>query len=62
MKEQYKGKTIAVIGASVIEHGKQFYYIRSYMQQSKDKCYLYNRGTGGNRAVMFPYLFDEEIK
>lgn len=62
MKEQFKGKTIAVIGDSITAHGKHFYYIRSYMQQSKDKCYLYNRGTGGNRAVMFPYLFDEEIK
>lgn len=61
MQEKYIGKTIAVIGDSITAHGKHFYYIRSYMQQSKDKCYLYNRGTGGNRAVMFPYLFDEEI-
>ena len=62
MKEKYIGKTIAVIGDSITEHGKHFYYMRSYMQQSKEKCFLYNRGTGGNRAVMFPYLFDEEIK
>lgn len=62
MKEKYIGKTIAVIGSSNIEKGNQFYYIRSYFQQSKEKCYLYNRGTGGNRAVMFPYLFNEEIK
>lgn len=62
MKAKYVGKTIAVIGDSITAHGKHFYYIRSYMQQSKEKCYLYNRGTGGNRAVMFPYLFDEEIK
>ncbi len=62
MKECYKGKTIAVIGDSITESGKQFYYLRSYLQNSKDKCFFYNRGTCGNRAVMFPYLFDEEIK
>ena len=62
MNAKYVGKTIAVIGSSNVEKGNQFYYIRSYFQQSKEKCYLHNRGTGGNRAVMFPYLFDEEIK
>ena len=62
MKECFKGKTIAVIGDSITESGKQFYYLRSYFQNSKDKCFLYNRGTCGNRAVMFPYLFDTEIK
>ena len=62
MKQKYKNKTIAVIGDSITEHGKHFYYLRSYFQKSEEKCYLYNRGTGGNRAVMFPYLFDEEIK
>ncbi len=62
MKEKFIGKTIAVIGDSITESGKQFYYLRSYFQNSKDKCYLYNRGTCGNRAVMFPYLFDDEIK
>lgn len=62
MKREYKNKTIAVIGDSVTQHGKHFYYMRSYFQHGKEKCYLYNRGTGGNRAVMFPYLFEEEIK
>ncbi len=62
MKEQYKGKTIAVLGDSITESGKQFYYLRSYFQNSNEKCYFYNRGTCGNRAVMFPYLFDDEIK
>ncbi len=62
MKQQYKGKTIVVLGDSITEQGKQFYYLRSYFQNSKDKCYLYNRGTCGNRAVMFPSLFDDEIK
>lgn len=62
MKEEFRNKTIAVIGDSITQHGKHFYYLRSYFSQSKEKCYLYNRGTGGNRVVMFPYLFEEEIK
>ena len=62
MLQKFKNKTIAVIGDSITESGKQFYYLRSYFQNSNDKCYFYNRGTCGNRAVMFPYLFDDEIK
>ena len=62
MKSQFIGKTFVVLGDSITEHGHYIKYLRAYFHEKKEKCYFFNRGTGGNRAVMAPYLLDPEIK
>lgn len=61
MKEIFKNKKIAFLGASNIAHGHFMAYMRSFIREQKDKCYIFNRGLGGNRASMVKYLYEEEI-
>lgn len=62
MRASFVGKTICILGASVVEHGEFIYNIRSYFHGKKEKCFVYNRGTGGNRAIMAQYILDDEIR
>ena len=62
MNSQFIGKTIVFLGDSNTEHGHYIKYLRAYFHGKKEKCTFFNRGTGGNRAVMAPYILDEEIK
>ena len=62
MEKQFVGKTFVVLGDSNTEHGHYIKYLRAYFHEKKEKCYFFNRGTGGNRAVMAPYLLEPEIK
>jgi lysophospholipase L1-like esterase len=61
MKEQFKNKTLCLLGDSILEHGFYTYNIRSYFQGKSDKCYVFNRGVAGNRAVMAEHILDDEI-
>ena len=62
MKKEFVGKTIVLLGDSITEHGFYTYNLRSYFQGKEEKCYIFNRGTGGNRAVMAPYILSDEIR
>ena len=62
MKKQFIGKTICFLGDSITEHGHYLYKMRSYFHGQKESCKVYNRGTGGNRAVMAQYILDFETK
>ena len=52
MKEFFKGKKILFVGASNIHHGHGVSYARSFIREQDEKCYVFNKGLGGNRAVM----------
>ena len=61
MRKEFIGKTIAFIGDSITQHGHYIYHLRAYFQGKKEKCFVYNRGVGGNRAIMAQYILDDEI-
>lgn len=49
------------IGDSILEHGFYTYNIRSYFQGKKEKCFVFNRGVAGNRAIMAQYILEDEV-
>jgi hypothetical protein len=61
MKEQFKNKTLCLLGDSIMEHGFYTYNIRSFYQGKKDKCFVFNRGVAGNRAIMAQHILDDEV-
>lgn len=61
MKETFKNKKIIFLGDSNISHGHGICYIHAFIREQEEKCYVFNRGLGGNRAAMVKYLYDEEI-
>lgn len=61
MKDFFKNKKIVFLGDSNISHGHDICYARAFIREQKDKCYIINKGLGGNRAAMIKYLYDEEI-
>ena len=61
MKKEFVGKTICLVGDSIMEHGHYTYNIRSYFQGKKEKCNVFNRGVAGNRAIMAQYLLEDEV-
>ena len=62
MKKEFVGKTIYFLGDSITAHGHYIYNLRSYFHKNCQKCFVYNRGTGGNRVIMSQYILDDEIK
>lgn len=62
MKKEFIGKTICFLGDSITSHGHYLYNLRSYFHNNNEKCFVYNRGTGGNRVIMSQYILDDEIK
>ena len=61
MKKEFVGKTLCLIGDSILEHGFYTYNLRSYFQNAKEKCYVFNRGVAGNRAIMAQYILEDEV-
>ena len=61
MKKEFVGKTLCFIGDSILEHGHYTYNLRSYFQSKDEKCYVFNRGVAGNRAIMAQYILDDEV-
>ena len=61
MRKEFIGKTLCFIGDSILQHGHYIYNLRAYFQGKKEKCFVYNRGVGGNRAVMAKYILDDEF-
>ena len=61
MKQEFTGKTICLLGDSIMEHGFYTYYLRSYFENKKEKCFFFNRGVAGNRAIMAQYLLEDEV-
>ena len=61
MKKQFKDKIIAIYGASLIRHGHFISYMRSYMMDQEEKCYVFNRGVGGNTAFIGLKCLEDEI-
>ncbi|MBQ8323055.1 MAG: hypothetical protein IJX91_03730 [Clostridia bacterium] len=60
MKKEFIGKTLCFIGDSILQHGYYIYNLRSYFQGKKEKCFVYNRGVAGNRAIMAQYILGDE--
>ena len=61
MKKEFIGRTICLVGDSIMEHGFYTYNIRSYFQGKEEKCFVFNRGVAGNRAIMAQYLLEDEV-
>ncbi len=59
--QQFKNTKIVFLGDSILAHGHYMYDMRSFISRSQDKCYVFNRGIGGNRADMAFDLLDEEV-
>ena len=56
MKEIFKNKRIYILAASNIQHGFGVYNIRSFIRRNDEKCYVFNKGLGGNRAAIVQNL------
>lgn len=61
MRKEFIGKTVVFIGDSITQHGHYIYNLRAYFQGKKEKCFVYNRGVAGNRAIMAQYILDDEV-
>ena len=61
MKEIFKGKRIYFLSDSGVHHGFNVYDMRSFISRNDEKCYIFNKGLGGNRAAMVKYLYEDEI-
>ena len=61
MKNEFYGKRIAFLGDSIIQDGTFLDFMRARLLGVADAPRLYNRGLGGNRAMMVEGLFADEI-
>lgn len=61
LKEKFKNKLIACMGASNTQGGEWVYGMRSFIKTQKDKCYFLTRGIAGNRASLAKYMIDEDV-
>lgn len=61
MKDEFIGKKIYVLGDSITQHGYYLYDLRSYFHGKNEKCYFFNRGVGGNTALMCKEILGWEI-
>ncbi len=59
--KEFKNKKIALLGDSIMSDGRYINNASSYMVGKKDRCYLFNRGIGGNRADMIDCLMEDEV-
>ncbi len=62
MKKEFINKTVCFLGDSITEHGHYIYNIRSFFCNASEKVFVYNRGTGGTRAITAKYILNDEIK
>ena len=63
MNKQFENKRICFLGASTIQNGGFIACLRSYYSQEgyKRLPYFFNRGLGGNRAIMVKALLCDEV-
>lgn len=61
IKEKFKNKLIACMGASNTQGGEWVYSMRSFIKSQEDKCYFLTRGIAGNRASLAKYMIDEDV-
>lgn len=61
LKEKFKDKIIACVGASNTHEGEYVYAMRSYIKTQTDKCYFLTRGIAGNRASLAKFMIDEDV-
>ena len=57
----FENKKICLVGASIVYHGHFVYDMRSFIHKSEKKCFVYNRGIGGNRSIMAQYLLEDDV-
>lgn len=62
MKREFVNKTVCFFGDSITEHGHYIYNLRAFFAKKEEKIYVYNRGTGGARAITAKYVFHDEVK
>lgn len=55
-KQEFKNKKIVFLGDSGVADGRYIHNMRAYMHDKEDRCYLINRGIGGNRVDMIDCL------
>ena len=61
LKEKYRNKLIACVGASNTQGGEWVYAMRGYVKTQTEKCYFLTRGVAGNRASLAKYMVDEDV-
>ena len=61
MRAEFAGKRIAFLGASIVQNGTALDRMRLSLLDTPRAPRLYNRGLGGNRAIMVEGLFRDEI-
>ena len=57
----FKDKKVVFLGDSGVYDGRYLHNMRAYMHDKEDRCYLINRGIGGNRADMIDCLIEDEV-
>lgn len=60
-KQEFKNKKIVFLGDSGVADGRYIHNMRAYMHDKEDRCYLINRGIGGNRVDMIDCLIEDEV-
>lgn len=61
MKKEFIDKTVFFVGDSITQHGYYIYDIRSYFKGKKEKCYVFNRGIGGNTSSLAKEILGWEL-
>ena len=61
MKAEFVGKKVFFLGDSLTQHGHYLGYMRSYFQGQREKCYIFNRGIGGNTTSLAKHILGWEI-
>ena len=61
MNQVFKDKVVCFLGASNLSNGLYTYNLRSFLHRQKERCYVFNRGTAGNRADMAFDIIDEDV-
>ena len=56
-----ENKNICFVGASIVYNGQFVYDMRSFIRKNEKKCFVYNRGVGGNRSIMAEYLLQDDV-
>ena len=56
-----ENRSFFVVGDSIVSGGHFVYDMRSFIRKNDRKCFVYNRGIGGNRSIMAQYLLEDDV-
>ena len=56
-----ENRSICLVGDSIVYNGQFVYDMRSFIRKNEKKCFVYNRGIGGNRSIMAEHLLKDDV-